>query len=233
MSAPSGGSAGYREIFRRAGERWLDGDRGALDEFERGIAAALEEGDVPAALSAHQKLLAWAPADRDRHSRVAVAIASARDRQEKAVAPGASPSLDSVPLFWGVPKDELVSLLTAVEPVRAAAGSDVVREGEPGDSLFLVASGTLSVTTPDEAGPVEVGRLGPGDFFGEVALLTERPRTATVTAVTESELLRLPRAAVAELRRQHPEIEASLREFHRRRAERTIEALLARKRGGA
>lgn len=229
MSAPAAG--GYREIFRKAGERWLDGDRGALDEFERGIAAALEEGDVSAALAAHQKLLAWAPAEADRHERVARAIAAARDRQEHAA--NASPSLESVPLFSGVPRDELVSLLTAVEPVRAAAGIAVVEEGQPGDSLYLVVVGTLSVATEGEGESVEVGRLGPGDFFGEVALLTGKPRTATVTAVTEAELLRLGRDTVEELRRRHPEIEASLREFHRRRAERTIEALLARRRGEA
>lgn len=229
MSAASPG--GYRDIFRKAGERWLDGDRGALDDFERGIAAALEEGDLPAALAAHQKLLAWAPAESERHGRVAQSIAAARDRLEHAA--DASPALESVPLFSGVPRDELVSLLTAVDPVRVAAGSAVVHEGDPGDSLFLVVQGTLSVTIGGDDAAVEVGRLGPGDFFGEVALLTGKPRTATVTAVTESELLRLGRDTVEDLRRRHPEIEASLREFHRRRAERTIEALLARRRGEA
>jgi hypothetical protein len=216
-----------------AGQRWLEGDRGALDDFERGISSALAEGDLAAAVSAHQKLLAWAPGDKERHSRVAVA--AARDREEHAA--NASPSLESVPLFSGVPRDELVSLLTAVEPVRVAAGSEVVREGEPGDSLYLVASGTLSVSTRGEgeksSGGIEVGRLGPGDFFGEVALLTGKPRTATVAAISDAELLRLDRDTVAELRRRHPEIEASLREFHRRRAERTVEALLARMRGEA
>ena len=227
----SGGPAGYQEIFRRAGERWLDGDRGALDDYERGIVVALTEGDIPAALAAHQKLLAWAPADRDRHSRVAVAIALARDQQEHAA--NAAPALENVPLFSGVPREELVSLLTAVDPVRVEAGRVAVREGEPGDSLYLVVSGTLAVTTNEGGSPVEVGRLGPGDFFGEVSLLTEVPRTATVTAVTDAELLALGRATVADLRRRHPEIDASLREFHRRRAERTVEALLAKRRGGA
>jgi hypothetical protein len=232
MSSAAGGGSGYREIFRKASERWLDGDRGALDDFERGIGAALEEDDLAAALSAHQKLLAWAPAEKERHSRVAVAIASARDRQEHAS--NSTPSLESVPLFSGVPKDELVSLLTSVEPVRAAAEAPVVREGEAGDSLFLVVAGTLSASTFVEgSGTVEVGRLGPGDFFGEVSLLTGKPRTATVTAVTDTELLRLGRDTVEDLRRRHPEIEASLREFHRRRAERTVEALLARMRGEA
>jgi hypothetical protein len=222
---------GYREAFRRAGQRWLDGDRGALDDFEKGIAVALEAGDVSAALSAHQKLLAWAPDDGARHERVARAIAAARDRMEQTA--NVAPSLESIPLFSGVPREELVSVLTSVEPVRVVAGEPAVREGEPGDSLFLVAQGTLVVTTREGGAEVEIGRLGPGDFFGEVSLLTRRPRTATVTAAIDSELLRLDGEAVTQLRQRHPDIDASLKEFHRRRAERTVEALLERRRGGA
>src|SRR5512142_2438555 len=62
-------SGTWREIFRRAGERWLEGDRGALADYERGIDAALAEGELPAGLTAHQKLLAWAPGESDRHER--------------------------------------------------------------------------------------------------------------------------------------------------------------------
>ena len=222
----------YEEAFRLAGERWLAGDRGALDAFEQAIETALDEGDVPAALAAHQKLLAWAPADAPRHERVARAIAAALDRSEQAA--NARPSIGEIPLFSGVPGEELVSVLRHVEPIRLGAGQAAVREGDAGDSLFLVVSGTLAVTTGNGAAAVEIGRLGPGDFFGEVSLLTGRPRTATVSAVTAAELLRLDRGTVAILRERHPEIEASLAEFHRRRAERTIEALLERRlRGGA
>ncbi len=224
--------AGYADAFHRAGERWLAGDRGALDDFEKGIETALEEGDVPAALAAHQKLLAWAPADGPLHERVARAIAAALDRSEQAA--NARPSIDTIPLFSGVPKEELVSVLRAVEPVRLAEGEAAVREGEAGDSLYLVVSGTLAVSTGTGAEAFEIGRLGPGDFFGEVALLTGRPRTATVSAVTVADLLRLDRGTVASLRERHPEIDASLTEFHRRRAEKTVEALLERRhRGGA
>jgi hypothetical protein len=223
----------YRQIFQRAGERWLDGDPSAISEFERGIEMALEEGDVAAALSAHQKLLVWKPADVELHRRVAHAIAAARDRVESG--PVIPTEVASSPLFSGVPREELASLLTLVAPIKVSGGSSVVREGEPGDSLFLVVSGTLRVTTRGEEGAeIELATLQPGDFFGEVALLTRRPRTATVTAVTESELLRLDHATVDELRRRHPDIEASLSEFHRRRAEKTVEALIERmKRAGS
>jgi hypothetical protein len=217
----------YREMFRGAGARWLKGDATAIDEFEKGIGAALEAGDIAAALSAHQRLLVWKPADSQLHRRVAQAIAAARDRAQPASKAG--PPLSGFPLFSGVPREELATLLTLVAPIKVSAGSAVVREGEPGDSLFLVVSGTLKVSTRAADGEdVALAEFGPGDFFGEVALLTRRPRTATVTAVTEAELLRLDHATVDELRQRHPNIDSSLGEFHRRRAEKTVEALIER-----
>jgi len=219
----------YQQIFKRAGERWLEGDPAALREFERGITLALDQGDLASALSAHQKLLVWKPGDVDLHKRVAHAIAAARDRGEEGAA--APASIARMPLFSGVPREELASLLTVVAPIRVSRGSAVVREGEPGDSLFLIVQGSVRVATLGSDGSeVELARLGPGDFFGEVALLTRRPRTATVTAVTEAELLRLDHATVDRLRQRHPDIDASLSEFHRRRAEKTVEALIERMR---
>jgi CRP/FNR family cyclic AMP-dependent transcriptional regulator len=189
----------YQQIFRRAGQRWLEGDASALPDFERGIEIALEEDDIPAALAAHQKLLVWKPVDVGLHRRVAHAIASARDRVEHG--PGEENRLAAIPLFSGIPREELATLLTLVAP-RGTDGAEIT-----------------------------LAELGPGDFFGEVALLTRRPRTATVSAITEAELLRLDQRTVEELRRRHPDIDASLSEFHRRRAERTVEALIERMKG--
>src|SRR5262249_39547720 len=161
------------------------------------------------ALAAHQKLLVWRPDDSAMHERVARSIASARDRDE--LASVSARSLDRIPLFSGIPKDELVSLLTAVRPVKVPAGAVVVREGEPGDTLFLIVQGTLRVSTKGADGEdVPLAALGAGDFFGEVALLTGRPRTATVAALTETELLALDRDTVDRLRARHARIEASL-----------------------
>ena len=216
----------YQEVLREARERWMDGDAGALADIERGIGMALAAGDIPAALAAHQKLLAWRPNDTEMHQRVAGTIAAARDREEKDLS---KRKLDSIPLFSGIPADELVSLLTAVKPQRVAPGEVVVREGEHGDTLYLIVQGTLRVSTKGQEGEdVALAALGVGDFFGEVALLTGRPRTATVSALTESELLVLDRATADKLRSRHPKIDASLVEFHARRAERTVEALVER-----
>jgi hypothetical protein len=220
-------SSSYQEVLRDARERWMEGDAAALADFERGIGLALKTGDIPAALAAHQKLLVWRPNDAAMHERVASTIAAARDREEKADL--STRSLDSIPLFSGIPAEELVSVLTAVRPERVNAGQVVVREGEPGDTLYLIVQGTLRVSTKGQDGEdVALAALGAGDFFGEVALLTGRPRTATVSALTETELLALDRATVDRLRARHPKIEASLTEFHSRRAERTVEALVER-----
>ena len=92
--------------------------------------------------------------------------------------------LRAIPIFTPLPEATLERLALALRSVRVAAGTDVVREGERGDDFFVV-----------EAGEAEVRgrRLGPGEFFGEIALLRDVPRTATVRAATDLSLYALDR----------------------------------------
>ncbi len=97
--------------------------------------------------------------------------------------------LRRLPLFAPVPAPALEAAAAALVPARFLAGDVIIREGAGGDRFWVVGAGTLEVS---QAG-VAIGRLGPGDAFGELALLRDIPRTATVTARTEVELLGLDR----------------------------------------
>jgi CRP-like cAMP-binding protein len=102
--------------------------------------------------------------------------------------------LRRVRLFDGLRAPQLERLARRVEPLHAIRGTAIVRQGEPGDRFYVVASGEVEVTMNGTA----VATLGPGDYFGEIALLHDVPRTATVTAETDVELFALDRSDLVE-----------------------------------
>lgn len=104
---------------------------------------------------------------------------------------GPAPELEllrSLPLFAPLPPPTLEYLAGRLVRRRVGAGETILTRGERGDGFFVIAEGTVEVA------PVEgsARRLGPGEFFGEIALLRDVPRTATVVATTDVELLELP-----------------------------------------
>ena len=98
--------------------------------------------------------------------------------------------LQSMSLFAPLPTLTLEQLALRLVPVEFRAGDVVIREGEPGDRFFAVAAGSVEVTT----GGRFVASLGPGDYVGEIALLKDVPRTATVTARSPVRAFALDRA---------------------------------------
>ncbi|HJV29624.1 MAG TPA: MFS transporter [Gaiellaceae bacterium] len=96
--------------------------------------------------------------------------------------------LRSLPLFAPLPPPTLEYLAGRFVRRRVAAGETIVTRGDRGDRFFVIVEGTVDVASDDGA----PRRLGPGEFFGEIALLRDVPRTATVVAATDVELLELP-----------------------------------------
>jgi CRP-like cAMP-binding protein len=95
--------------------------------------------------------------------------------------------LRKLPLFRPLPPPELEGVARRMEPFAAAAGDILIREGEPGDLFFAIADGEVTVSTA--AGFIR--ELSHGDGFGEIALLNDSPRTATVRAKTDVSLYTL------------------------------------------
>jgi cAMP-dependent protein kinase regulator len=128
-------------------------------------------------------------------------------------------TLQRAPLFAGVTRRAL-SRLAGEVPVRTfEPGAAIVVEGEPGDSLWVVAAGGVRVEVANAvSGRAPVRSLGPGDHFGEISILTRQPRTATVVAATASRLLELDAVRLESLARRHPKVVAALRRSCRRRA---------------
>jgi CRP-like cAMP-binding protein len=110
--------------------------------------------------------------------------------------------LKQVPLFSDCSKRELETIARVVKDVRHKAGTVIAREGEPGIGLFVIADGKAEVSI----GGRKKTTLGPGEFFGEIALLDGGPRTATVTAVTDIDLLGLTEWVFRGLMQEHPQI---------------------------
>jgi CRP-like cAMP-binding protein len=133
--------------------------------------------------------------------------------------PTAGPSdLASVPLFGALSERELAEAASWFEVKTVGPGVRLVGEGATGFSFFIVSEGAVEVT----AGGVAVASLGPGDFFGEMALLGGVRRTATVTTVSSTRVLVLFGEDFRRLQANHPDIVARIEAaMHKRLEERT------------
>jgi MFS family permease len=97
--------------------------------------------------------------------------------------------LRTIPLFKPLPAPAIDQLASHLISLQATAGEAIVRQGEPGDRFYVIASGEVEVLVDGRS----KGVFGPGDHFGEIALLRDVPRTATVKARTNTELYALER----------------------------------------
>jgi small-conductance mechanosensitive channel/CRP-like cAMP-binding protein len=145
-------------------------------------------------------------------------VAEAAARREAEEQQRRLQSLRLVDFLTAVPPPLLERLATLSKTCHYMLGEIVIRQGTPGHELFIVQSGDVSVLVGREGGSTaEVARLGPGKFFGEMSLMTGEPRTATIQAVSDCELVKVDKGAFQEILAVAPEI-----------AEKITEVLVAR-----
>lgn len=121
-------------------------------------------------------------------------------------------TLASVELFSGLDKKELRHIANSCHERKYTAGSVLMQQGSTGAGLFVITAGHVKITKEVDAdrAEVELATAGPGDVLGEMALLDDLPRTATVTAVEDVTALLLPIWDFRTILRSNPDIALKL-----------------------
>ena len=114
--------------------------------------------------------------------------------------------LHDVPFFSMLKKKDLTAIAQQTDEVDVPAGKVLAQEGDVGHEFFVIEEGTAEVTRDGQ----RIGELGPGDFFGEMALLEEERRTATVTATSPMTLIVMTRASFRAMDQSLPGIHAEV-----------------------
>ncbi|HEY0139610.1 MAG TPA: cyclic nucleotide-binding domain-containing protein [Thermoanaerobaculia bacterium] len=160
---------------------------------------------------------------RDAHGTPANAASASEPGKNE---PMFSKPVPKSPLFEMLNDEERAAFVREMELETHDEGSVIINEGDPGTSMYLVASGGVKVYTRGTGGTVYLANLGEGDFFGEVSVLTGKPRTATITASQRTELLRLDKEKLDNALATYPGIRKVLDEFYKKRATHTVEAMI-------
>jgi tetratricopeptide (TPR) repeat protein len=137
------------------------------------------------------------------------------------------------PLFSDFSHEELLAVIQGLRLLTLEPGEILMSEGEPGASLFLLTTGSVRAYVKNGEGRnVQVRMMEENEFFGEISLLSGKPRSATITAATPCELLELDRPTVEAIARDHPLVWTVIEEFSRKRAGSADEALARAGRSG-
>lgn len=125
--------------------------------------------------------------------------------------------LKRVPLFAGLSPAHLAAVAAVAQEVRYGAGRLLVTAGTPGVAFYVIADGEAKVLKGKVVAARAAARLGPGDSFGEMALLDGGPRSASVVAETPLTTIRIERAAFRRMLKDEPDIALKLLEGMARR----------------
>jgi CRP-like cAMP-binding protein len=160
----------------------------------------------PPPLPSSDELKAWG-----EHLDGAALLARAGDAMAMAwgaalAAEQAADPLPYVPLLSALDADEIADLFGALALQIVAPGKVIIEQGSPGDAMFVVAEGEVAVSREDGGVCVELARLAPGAFFGEMSLVSSAPRAAEVLAASHVVLLRADKSAMDALSGHAPKI---------------------------
>ena len=195
------------ELLERLGQK-----KEAVQMYRKVAEAYAQDGFLLQAISINKMILRIDPSSQDVNHRLAQLYAE-KTREMKPIRP-----FPHIPLFSELNEQELQSLLSHIQSKTFLKDSCICREGEGGDSLFVVSRGEVAITRQTPTGrEVWVRNLKDGDFFGEFGFFIDQKRHATVKAMTECEILEISRNELNEMIRVHPRMDEVLQNLFKER----------------
>jgi cAMP-dependent protein kinase regulator len=198
----------------------------AVKEYIRAADLYAEQGFVVKALAQYKLALRLDPANKQAQGQMEL-LHSNKTVSELKLEPiedGAElPTRSVIPLFSDFTQDEFNEFTKRMIIHTLPAGKTIIKEGDTGSSIFILTRGGVHVYATVTGKKVELAKLQPSDFFGEMAFLTGQPRTATVETTEESDVLEVAEADLNEMIGKSPRIKEVLHNYHEKRAKSTQE----------
>ena len=134
------------------------------------------------------------------------------------------------PLFEPLSPEMRKEIISKFSLVKFPPKSTILKEGDVSESMYIIKSGEVKVLKEKDGETLEIANLGPGEFFGEIGLITGQKRTATIIADTEVELMELKKEHIDFVISKYPEILTTLKEYIKQRTSDTFSKLMELKR---
>ncbi len=195
------------ELLERLGQK-----EGAVQMYRKVAEAYVSDGFILQAISVNKMILRIDPSSKDVSERLAQLYAE-KIREAKPTRP-----FPHIPLFSELKEQELQLLLSHIQSKTYQKDSLICREGEGGDSLFVISRGEVAIIKQTPRGKeIRVQNLKDGDFFGEFGFFVDQKRHATVKAMTDCELLEISRNGLHEMIKVHPRLNEVLQNLFKER----------------
>jgi cAMP-dependent protein kinase regulator len=217
------------------GDAYLQAGRSdeAIEQYRNLAGLYTEGGFITKAIAIYKKILRVRPTMTE----IEYYLMELSDKREIAEQPEEAKSEGSsflaidTALFRGLSKEEFRRVVSHLTLRHYEEETIIVSEGDPGESMFIVVNGEVRVNTTDTKGKqITLANLTEGEFFGEVSLLTGRPRTATIITNIPSDLLELTRRDFDGIVADFPHVREVLKDSHQQRALNTIDVIVKSRR---
>jgi tetratricopeptide (TPR) repeat protein len=201
----------------------------AVTEYIRAADLYAAKEAVVKALAQYKLALRLDPANKAALEKLSALHSTKTIKENKAepVATGAQkPASSVIPLFSSFNQDEFNDFTGRMTLHTAAPGAVIIRQGDKGKSVYVIAAGSVKVSTMLLSGEqVDLAVLWPSDFFGEMSFLTGRPRSATVEALEDTNILEIDEGKLRDLVARRPHVEEVLRAYYESRTKGTIDKI--------